>query len=98
MKPCRLVASAMEAGILNAVSAMTVATTHENAPARCAFQRRAPRVTSIATMGRAATSAESHWAPKGLVFGTKASRRTMETPLTSEVDRLWSDHYLLVRP
>ena len=55
----------MVQGMPNAVTATTKASSHEKGPAWCAFQRRAPRVTSIATTGNAATRAESQGAPSG---------------------------------
>ena len=48
--------TAIVTGILNARMATTKAKAQDTAPAMCAFQRSAPRVTSMHTMGMKATS------------------------------------------
>ena len=64
-----LVEMAIRAGILNARMATKNARAQDTAPAICAFQRSAPRVTSMLTMGMTATRAESHCAPSGSAEG-----------------------------
>ena len=67
--PWKLDETAIVTGILNARMATTKAKAQDTAPAMCAFQRNAPRVTSMHTMGMTATRAESHCDPSGSAEG-----------------------------
>ena len=79
------------------------ATPHEKRPARCAFQRSAPRVMSMASTGRTAKRADSHCDPSRLADGVKVWRRTIEELRCSttaygrltagKVGPIWSDQY-----
>ena len=69
MNPWKLDETAIVTGILNARMATTKAKAQDTAPAMCAFQRNAPRVTSMHTMGMTATRAESHCDPSGSAEG-----------------------------